>query len=283
MNGTPNSKDDPPFEKARNITAIFGLIVICGAMVMILWFGARSLSYNRVSDSPPAPTITIAFTSSITPALTESPTSTPHPTPTATHPPVWVESFAEPILSAIANLPPNVQDDFHDNSGGWHSDLFRENLLAPLKFIEGELVLNNCSAYRSKMMFKDLVLEVDGRFMEGIKGNPDWRLVFRAQGPADPQYAIRFKYDGSLTISMHDENFHHDNLQVNRGFQNNHILLIAKGSTFAVFVNGQPLYHWQYTKINQGGNTYFDAHTDNRWSSIIALDNLKIWDISDVP
>jgi hypothetical protein len=224
-----------------------------------------------------APFVELTFTPSIIP------TRLPSPTSTMTPPPAWVTEFAEPILSAIANLPPTVQDDFHNNSGGWHSGLFRENLFAPLKFIDGELVLNNCAAYRSNMMFKDLVLEVDGRFMEGIKGNPNWRLVFRAQGPADPQYAISIKYDGSLSISMHDESFHHEDLQVNRRFQNNHILLIARGSTFAVFVNGQPLYRWQYTKINQGGNTYVDAHTDNRWSSIIAIDNLMIWDISDIP
>lgn len=294
MNNIPKPADEEPFEKSRNSMVVLGIIMICVASFMLIWFGTRNLPFPSVLSSLfTTPTITAAsapiviMTSMVeptqTPLPTMAPTHTPYPTPTATRPPSWVNSFAEPILSAIANQTPKVQDDFPDNSGGWHSDLNRVDLLAPIKFIDDALVLNNCAGYRSKMGYKDFVLEVDGRFVQGTKGNPRWRLVFRAQGPANPQYAIVTNYAGYLDISMHDEGFQSDPLYVNRGPENNHILLIAKGTRFALYANGRPLYYWQHTKINQSGYIYFDATTEKNWNSIIALDNLKIWDISNLP
>jgi hypothetical protein len=63
----------------------------------------------------PAPSLTPTLSSTLTPSLTPS----PRPTRTATPAPAWVTDFAQPILDAIALRPPNFQDDFDDQSGGW--------------------------------------------------------------------------------------------------------------------------------------------------------------------
>ena len=256
-------------------------ILILAVIVASLWFGRNSvpaISSPVVTNTPRA---TITSTPTFTP--TAASTNTPRPTPTTTPLPAWVLDFAEPILSEIANRSPTIQDDMHDNSGGWHSDRNRTDYLGPIQLIDGELVLDNCDAYRSKMGFMDFVLEVDGRFTSKTNSNVKWKIVFRDQGPANPQYSIGINYDGNLDIGMHSESFYHQPLQVKGGLQNNHILLIAKGSAFALYANGQPLYYWQYTGINQRGTTNFRAATENTGRAIIALDNLKIWDISDMP
>jgi hypothetical protein len=268
-------------ETRRISKTVWGITLVFGAISAFMLSGCNSLPAVSSLFATNTPIVTTTFTPTSTPTAT--PTRTPLPTPTATPLPAWISDFAQPILSAIANQPPTIQDDFHDNSGGWYSDFNRTDHLAPIKFIDGELVLDDCEAFRSNMGFMDFVLEIDGRFLPGTKGNLNWSIVFRAQGPADPQYAIGINYDGSLNISMHESSFYHEPLQVNRGLQNNHILLIAKGSMFALYVNGQPLYHWQYTRIKQAGYIYFRANTYNRGRLIIALDNLKIWDISDLP
>jgi len=248
-------------------------IIVFGLIVTAIGF-APHLSAIAVPSTSTA-------TATVVPTITS--TRTPRPTATATPMPAWVTDFAQPILSAIANRPPTIEDDLHDNSGGWHSNFYRTDYLWPIKFINGELVLSNCDAYRSKMGFKDFVLEVDGRFLSGTEGNAVLDISFRDQGPANPTYGVRVTHGGFLDISMYDESFA-QNLRVNGEFQNNHILLIARGSKFALYVNGQPLYHWEDTEIGQAGYIYFRASGDkDDERSIVAIDNLKIWDLERVP
>jgi hypothetical protein len=64
------------------------------------------------------------------------------------------------------------------------------------------------------------------------------------------------------------------------------LLVIAKGSEFAFYVNGKPLYYLKDSKYpwgdielqssgNNGGQTSGSA-------SLVAFDNFKLWDISDI-
>ena len=69
-----------------------------------------------VSTETLIPTFTPTDTSTPNPTVTPS----PRPTKTATPVPGWVTDFAEPILAAIADRPPDFEEDFTEAGPGWY-------------------------------------------------------------------------------------------------------------------------------------------------------------------
>jgi hypothetical protein len=264
--------------KSRLPIGILAGILILAVIGTFLWFRRNSLSAVPSLFATSTPTVTTTFTRTSTPTATL--TRTPRPTPTATPLPVWVSDFAEPILSAITNQPPKIQDDFSNNSGGWHCPPWRQQAL--MNFVDSELVFGNaCTAVRSNMAFTDFVLELDERFLQGSSSN--WlRIGFRDQAENPEEflaYEFQINHDGSFSINWPPTQ---RKIEITSGItrpesKSNHILIITKGSHFAFFVNDQPLYYLTDTTIWQKGTISFTAY------STIALDNLKIWDISDLP
>jgi hypothetical protein len=92
MNETPRPTADEPFEKPRISMTVLGIILVCGAIGALFWFGMPKLSAvpslfststpTATTTSPPTspPTSTPTDTSTATPTVTY----TPRPTPTAT-------------------------------------------------------------------------------------------------------------------------------------------------------------------------------------------------------
>jgi len=235
------------------------------------------------TSGPPSPTPTkmsrATFVPSSTP--TERPTVTPDPTITPTPPPDWVTDFVQPILDAIASRAPNFQDDFHDKSGGWQSEKW---LGCNLAYTGGELVVTaeySCLARRANIDYPDFVLEVDGRFLQNTVSDSYWFVSFRQLEAAN--HSILVRYDGPVEINFYKpggyEGLHFDGA-AHSGDQSNHLLLIAKGWKFAIYVNGLPLYYAENTNIRIGGN-YLWVQTQEK--AIVAFDNFIIWDISKIP
>ncbi len=225
----------------------------------------------RIGDylASPAPTATAnptaTGTAKPTSTSTTTPTRTPRPTPTATHPPAWVTDFAEPILSVIANYPPTIQDDFHDNSGGWYAG--HHDNTYQFHFINNELIFEDCSANRSKMAFTDFVLELDFH----INSNSRLSIYYRNL------YSFLIKQDGHLEIQLSPwtkETPIDISVEVPRP---NHVLLIAQGNRYAFYVNEKPIYYLEDSHFFTRETIFFTSHGK------IALDNLKIWDLEKVP
>lgn len=251
------------------------LALVCGG-ILIAQNGLTILPASQVPSETLAPTpiIILSSTPTFIPTLTPDPTSTTAPVP------VWVADFAEPILSAIANQTPKIDDDFSDNTGGWQCPSWRQD--AKLDLIDGELVFGNaCVATRSNMAFTDFVLEIDERFLQGSSSN--WlRIDFRdiVENPEDHlSYQLQINHNGSFSLNWPPT---HKTVEITFGktpleSKTNRILIIVKGSRIAFFVDGEPLYYLTDTTISQRGRIKFTAY------AMIALDNLKIWDISDLP
>ena len=72
--------------------------------------------------------------------------------------------FAGPILAAIADLPPTFQDDFSAGSAGWQSEDWCGNNIA---YVQGELVITECRAWRPNINYDDFVIKFDVRFLPG--------------------------------------------------------------------------------------------------------------------
>jgi hypothetical protein len=233
--------------------------------------------------TPIGSTVTLVPNSTPTVSSTPAPSVTPSPRPTktATPQPEWITRFSQPILTAIASRQPDFQDDFDDKSGGWQ----REDWCgaARLKYQDGELVLTSCGARRAHIDYSDFVLKLDGRFLQGTNDDAWWGIFFR---DSDGQrYSFSVYIDGSVWLGGlgGDPSFSPAALA---GFETNHLMLIAKGSEFAFYVNDKPLYYIKDNKY-RWGDIWFRAWgggspniTDK--PSIVAFDNFMIWDIQDI-
>jgi hypothetical protein len=217
-------------------------------------------------------TETPVLRSTPTPSNTSTPsvTPSPHPTKTSTPQPRWVTEFAQPILSAIADSPPRLQDGFGAESSGWN----KNDYCGSMKYIDEELVFKNCRVYRSNIDYSDFVLEVDVRVQSG-----SWELHFRDVG--NNGHDFRIYSNGNVLFSFGnragDMNMiDFDNIAFSNN-QTNHILMIAKENNFAFYLNGQPLYYAENDLYHYGRCVFFAE------KGSVAMDNFKIWNISDVP
>lgn len=221
------------------------------------------------------PTISSTPRPSITPPPSPSVTASPRPTITATPLPQWVTEFAQPIRDVISLRPPSFQDDFGSRSGGWTEDYCNGSMT----YVEGELVLDNCRVYRPNIDWRDFVLEVDMRFLEGTKPSTEWALHFRDSGNSG--HILSLYHNGSLAISFTKAHGASSQIEFNNSalsdHQIHHVLLIAKENQFAFYLDSQPLYYAQNDEYRFGRCVFFVE------SGTAAMDNFKIWDISDIP
>jgi tetratricopeptide (TPR) repeat protein len=289
--------------EARSVRLGFGiglgLVVVAGASLALMgYFQGVRLSAAQVlaALSIPGPTGTVPATSAPAPTVTpkpdlvlavastptSSPTPTARPTVAATPQPDWVTGFAQPILDAIASRPPDFQDDFDDKSGLWQ--VWRG--CGAMEFLEGELVLRNCSVYRDHMDYPDIVAELDCRFLpETTADVAYWGLIFRTQINLASGYALRIWHDGRVEPTGFEGGQPSFSDGANPDVQPNHLLLIAKGSRFAFYVNDRPLTYVEDDR-NRWGTIVFELPTGYEYTYgkpvVVALDSFRLWDISDV-
>ena len=241
-------------------TLVVIAIIVLGVMVAPKISGIFASPAPANTASPP---VTITKISIATPTMT--PTRTPRLTSTPTPPPVWVKDFAEPILSTIANYPPTLQDDLHDNLGGWYPGHHDNSY--QFQFVDNELIFDDCSANRSKMAYTDFVLELDFQ----IYSNSHLRIYYRNL------YGFLIQQDGHLEIGLSPWT-KETPIDIPREVYNpNHVLLIAKGNRYAFYVNEKPIYYLEDSYFFTKEAIFFVAHGK------VGLDNLKIWDLEKIP
>lgn len=232
-------------------------------------------------QSTPTP-ISIASTETpvpgftLTPSETPAPSVTPSPLPTktSTPQPEWIANFAQPILSAIAARTPSFQNDFGAGSTGWIKDYCEGSL----KYVEGELVATKCRFFRSNTDWRDFALEVDMRFLEGTTSSGEWSLHFRDLGNSG--HSLTLYHSGYLAIGFTKAKGSSSRMEFDSpalsNNQTHRVLLIAKGNRFAFYLDSQPLYYTTNDEYNFGRCVFYVE------SGTIAMDNLRIWDLSDI-
>jgi hypothetical protein len=231
----------------------------------------------------PTPTLTVIAStetpvSSFTPTVSSTPvpsiTPSPPSTKTSTPQPGWVTEFAQPILSVIVNRTPSFQDDFGAGSAGWTKDYCEGSM----KYIEGELVATKCRFYRPNTDWRDFVLEVDMRFLEGTPSSGEWALHFRDLGNSG--HSLTLYHSGYLAIDFTKAKGASSRIEFDRSaFSNDqihHILLIAKGNQFAFYLDSQPLYYARNDEYRFGRCVFYVE------SGTVAMDNFRIWNIADI-
>jgi hypothetical protein len=217
------------------------------------------------------------------------------PTPAPVSPAEQVRAFAEPILAAIAEHPPDYADDFSDPGSGWS---LRQSTEGEAGYEDGEYVAVAAPGYtsggESSLLpeFSDFVLEIDARFVSGDDGN--WGLTLRRRWENQTVgYGVMFRFSGEVEINRRGVGEKRWTTLtsirkpfIKPGYETNHLQIIAKGAQIALAVNGE----WAtlvtdpgYTTQLEEGTIRLDAGNDGGGTPLrVQWDNLKIWDISDL-
>jgi hypothetical protein len=247
---------------------IWGVLLLA-AIITGSIFIMRSLGSDPLPTSTSVPSFTSTSTLTSTPTLSR--TSTPRPTATKTPQPAWVTDFARPILDTIASRSPSFQDDFGLGSAGWQADDYCGRRM---QYVKGELVVTDCRLSNPNINYVDFVAEFDARFFAGAGRDSEWAFHFRDIGPS---YEIRINYLGDVRLFFYEGNDYDFPGVANPGEQSNHVMVIAKGSRIAFYINSEPLTAVDISSLRYGDLRFFADGT------ILAIDNFKIWNINSLP
>jgi serine/threonine protein kinase len=228
------------------------------------------------------------------PEATVNPTDVPQPTTAPTpHPSAsdQARAFAQSILTGIGDRPPDYEDSFDDPGSGW---TLLKTSDAEAGYQDGEYVITIASSDYSMYAdsaalptFADFALEVDGQFAAGDIGywGTSWQwgdaqvtgvLIPLLAGPVQMVHC-----EGADCSSLGDIR----NPALNPVGETNHLQIIAKGSEIAIAINGE----WQvlatdlYYTADAGRRIRLEVLNSAASPLEVRWDNLKLWDITDLP
>lgn len=219
--------------------------------------------------------------------------STFAPTPTLNPQAEQARAFVEEILAAIADRPPDYQDDFSDPTSGW-PDAFSgvSRHAGEMGYIDGEYFLiaepvsvDNPNRHSwleiPGLDVSDFVITFDTRFTSAQSGQI--YIHFRLTG--DDLYSANLaapgsvslgtgSVDGGTLLAQKQTNL----IQVGRDV---HITLIAQGSRIALLLNGQPILVAEKEFVDQG-SVILGIWNGASMPMQVNFDNFKVWDISNL-
>lgn len=274
---------------------VLGIMLVLGLGGLAMWTGALWFASNSAAlpigpvatntakpTMTPSPRPTLAPTSTSivvptrTPRLVVTPTQVPPSTITPTPFPAWVQDFAEPILAAIASRVPDFQDDFSTRAGGWTLEEWCA-IRGRLEIENGEMTVSACRVWR-EIWYPDFVAEVDARFLPGAPPGSYWNFFYRHRNiiPSDsPGYTFYLNGDVDADVIGIEENTRLQGVAL-PGADVNHVLLIAKGQSFALYLNDRPVFYML------GEATWPNGGMRLSIEDAVAFDNFRVWDISDL-
>jgi hypothetical protein len=257
--------------KTLLLTALVPVLVSCSRM-----------------PTPAPPTPSPVFTATFTPTQTITPTPTitltPSPTPTATvtytptpHP---AQVFAEPILAVIAKVKPHFADDF-SKIRGWSWDNRQAD---QVQIADGVMKVNGPGGHgifppHNLLNSKNFVFEFDVRL---LNSDTEIGTFFRQQSSTIwYSFTIQGKRWWHLHVSQVDVDLNgRQNIQPNG--TTNHIVIIARGDEFAVYLNGLPTAYLKDETFLQTGSLMPTFSGEAGGNAQGEFDNFKFWDLDKV-
>lgn len=200
-----------------------------------------------------------------------------------------IRPFADPILAAVAKQTPDFQDDFSDPASGWPDQV----ALGTRGYVSGEYFLRTAAtqnAYTSSESnsavprFTDMLFEVESHFETGqAAGHFSIKFARIFSNGKHADVSVSLFSDGRLDLKWEPGG----TLVTKRvspasayRFQ-----IIMRQNEIAVYVNDQPLIYYDTSHLSPdpAANTFrFEAAAHEERSVEVRLDNLRIWDISDL-
>ncbi len=249
--------------------------------------------------TPVDPTETLKPTT--TPAVSSTPipsgTPSPRPTRTATPKPVWATDFAEPILAAIADRPPDVQEDFSQVGPGWYLEMVNcpnngctisDGVLSVAAF-----PVDHKAAWAQQPFpcqgYKTFVMRVDVN-TANLNGDNSASIFYSDALVENGKFTTVFEYDFELTnsrkwYSLIGKNGidGRENGQLPRSIPAQiTFTLISRGSRFAVYLNDIPVTYGEYAGGQYQPQFSLNAWSDGSGTARAEYDNINIWNLDNI-
>jgi hypothetical protein len=247
--------------------------------------------------TPVDPTETLKPIASSTPIPSVTPS--PRPTKTATPMPAWVTNFAEPILTAIADRPPDFEEDFSQAGPTWYLETLNcpDNGCSLSEDVLSVAALpgNNkggwaeqplgpcCSGFKAFMM----QVEVDPSKLTDENTASIWYIANLYEGNKfTTKFQLTFELKNDLRWSswIGPSGFGGNSGQLPRSAQLPIIFtLISRNSMLAVYLNDIPV-----TFVEYAGEQYKPEFELCAWSAgsttaHAEFDNVKVWNLDNIP
>ncbi|MBN1266939.1 MAG: protein kinase [Anaerolineales bacterium] len=196
-----------------------------------------------------------------------------------------IVSFAS-ILSSIADIAPDYEDDFSSPASGWSTD---STPGSEYGYQDGAFLIssgNDCFGPElpGNRSFSDFILEMDVSFLN--QGDGSFSLFFR-NNPSS-------HYGANLT-PQGEFNFHKNVNNVHSGlagtpipelfFQSwdapKHLTLVTLQNHMAFYVNGELVVALTDPSSDMGGVNFAVCNGENTPLGV-TIDNIRIWDIADI-
>jgi hypothetical protein len=197
---------------------------------------------------------------------------------------VQARAFAAPILAAIADHPPDFEDDFGAGGPGWTWD---PRMADQVSIVDGVMQVNGMGGHgifppHDMLWSQNLVFEFDVR----LNSPGDMGTFFR-QRSSEVWYGFFLSSeDGSWWVDLPS-----DNNYLAQGAkyvlpiaETNRVIIIAWGNQFAVYLNGQPLVYVEDVTFPDAGNLMLSFHGAESGESVQGeFDNFRFWNLDNVP
>ncbi|MBV6393878.1 MAG: hypothetical protein KPEEDBHJ_03122 [Anaerolineales bacterium] len=281
----------------RNKLVIGGIVVI--ALISFGWYLA-SLDGRIaiVTSGAVMPTNTeVSMTATITPiAPTEATVAPSTLSPQAEQ----ARAFAEPILQAIADRPPDFEDDFSTINPNWQIDTYdgpcgkiAEGIITTSIVPEQMTPLSygryTCGVHNSNdLTVTNFVFDVDliqtSSEIQGIAG-VQWRHISNSNR-YDSYYRVAVEIPGNRwTLARSFSNSPAEGvneiLQEWQGPSSGRIRVIGWGDQFAIYINETPVFYLK-DDLNPSGEIDLILNAADG-PVTVEYDNLKIWNLDMVP
>jgi len=257
------------------------LVVILVTLGGLLWTQRGSMPMITGLLATITPTATPKLQPTLT--LTITPTSTPRPTATAIPIPAWVTDFAQPILDAIADRPPDFQDDFSQASTNWDLKDKDEISNGALVFTTPPEKDPSWTYIPCCMVYHTFILRVDINISE-IRGENTAEITY--QNNANYSFGFELKPDGRWFISSRENNVRHaldSGQQRISDTEKVTIMLIISNTKYAIYINDIPVSYGNSSARKYRTEIGFLAWSDGKTTAIVKYDNLKVWDLDKIP
>ena len=236
-------------------------------------------------------TLNITFTPTVSSTPIPSVTSSPRPTRTTTPVPEWVTDFAEPILAAIADRTPDYQDDFSQASQDWQREM-RDNCKDKGCVISNGVLTLSTNGRDSwtvltipcYLKFKTFVLRVDVNTSKLHDENAAGIGYDNGYNHKGSQFSFEIKNQGRWWYLPEPGLPGWDSGQLPFPYPKIVTFTIIVGDTkSAVYLNDTPVTIREFVAVVNRTGLTLRAWSDGTTPAIVEYDNLKIWDLDNVP
>jgi len=277
----------------------FGKLIIGGIVVIaLLAFGWYLASLDGriaiVASGVTTATSPIISTETAVPAAasaTREPASTPDPlVSTPNTQAEEARAFAEPFLQAIANRTPDIEDDFSFDTGNWSQGVSGQN---SAQIVDGilRLIVNDAvgdtwmGSSHPSMNASDFAIQFDVR-IPAMEFDSHLSILLRWLPSDNSSYQLAFfpSLNGAWSVGGTGGDFffqgadgNSDSVRLGEWFT---VLIIGRGSHFAIFLEDQPLYFFEDSQRPIGrvvlGMNIFSG------DATAEFDNVKYWNLDNV-